>query len=126
MHRQDAALWKQTDWLLVGTNRHDRGVRLFLHHVIDLGISEEEHHTRLHHVLEDEVLVVVADFKDVLHYEIVEGCLPLDGAIECTLEIVDFFLPDFGIEDFLVDLASQTGWNTTLGVLDQERLIFFL
>ena len=38
-----------------------------LHQIEDLTVTEEEHDTGLHHILEDEVLIIVADFIDVAH-----------------------------------------------------------
>ena len=74
---QQASLWEDAARLLVCTLCNDGSVRTLLHQVEHLSIAEEEHDTGLHHVLEDEVLVIVADFIDVAHDEVIEGRLPL-------------------------------------------------
>ena len=46
-------------------------MRLDLHHIKYLAVSEEKHDTSLHHVLEDEVLVIVANLVDVTHDKVI-------------------------------------------------------
>ena len=46
-------------------------------HVPDLSISEEELDTRLHHVLKDEVLIIVARLENIRIDEVIERCFPL-------------------------------------------------
>lgn len=57
--------WVQTEQLVVGPVSHDRIVRLAFEHIVDLAIAEEKHYAGLHLVLENKVLVVVANLNDV-------------------------------------------------------------
>ena len=64
---KDASLGENTARALICTLGDDGRVRLKFHQVENLAITEEEHDTGLHHVLEDEVFIVVANLIDVTH-----------------------------------------------------------
>ena len=98
-------------------------MRLDLHHIKYLAVSEEKHDTSLHHVLEDEVLVIVANLVDVAHDEVIQRCLPSSGKLICLLVVVDFLLSNLSIEYLFVHAGSETRWYTSLRILDEERLI---
>ena len=96
---------------------------LHLHHIKYLTVSEEEHDACLHHVLEDEVLVIVANLVDVAHDEIIQSCLPSCSEFICLLVVVDLLLSDLSIEYLFVHAGAKTRWYTSLCILDEERLI---
>ena len=98
-------------------------MRLDLHHIKYLAVSEEKHDTRLHHVLEDEVLIIVANLVDVAHDEVIQSCLPSGSEFICLLVVVDFLLSYLGIEYLFVHAGSETRWYTSLRILDEEGLI---
>ena len=96
---------------------------LDLHHIKYLAISEEKHDARLHHVLEDEVLIIVANLVDIAHDEVIQSCLPPCSEFICLLVVVDFLLCNFSIEYLFVHARSETRWYTSLCILDEEGLI---
>ena len=98
-------------------------MRLNLHHIENLSISEEKHDTSLHHVLEDKVFVIVANFVDVAHDKIIQSCLPSSSEFICLLVVVDLLLSYFSVEYLLVHAGSETRWYTSLRILDEEGLI---
>ena len=100
-------------------------MRLRLHQVEHLTVTVEEHQARLHHVLEDKVLIVVASFIDVAHDEVVEGGLPSGSLVIRLRIIVNLLLRDLGVEDLFVHAAAQVGWDAALCILHQERLVVF-
>ena len=109
--------------LVVGAHSHDWGVRLDFEHVKHLTVTIEEHDASLKHVLKDEVLVIIADFNDIALDEIVERSLPLGRRLVGLCVVVDLFLSDFSVQDFLVHARAQTVRDTSLGVLNEEWLI---
>ncbi len=122
---QDTSLWENTDGAFVHICGDDWGMRLLFHKVENLAVTEEEHHTRLHHILEDEILVIVADLADIAHDKVIEGSLPSGSQLICLSIVVDLLLSHLGVEDFTVHASSKAGRNTALGVLDQKWLIVF-
>ena len=98
-------------------------MRLHLHHIKYLTVSEEEHDACLHHVLEDEVLVIVANLVDVAHDEVIQSCLPSCSEFICLLVVVDFLLSNLSVEYLFVHAGSETRWYTSLCILDEEGLI---
>ena len=101
-------------------------MRLQLHEIEDLSVAIEKHDAGLHHVLEDKVLVIVADLVNVAHHKVIESSLPLGSQFISLSIIVNFFLGDLSIQDLLIHASSQTRWDSTLRILDQERLVVFL
>lgn len=87
--------------------------------------SEEHHHARFHCLLKDEVLVVVAEVEDVRLDDVVQTQFPLVQRVLQLVEVVLLFLGDVCVEDLLVDPCSQSGRNSSLGILHQERLVVF-
>jgi hypothetical protein len=75
--------WNDTVWWISANNplraagADDGGMRLALHLVKDLPISEEKHDTVLDHILENEVFIVVTLDEHVGEYDIIDCCLPL-------------------------------------------------
>lgn len=120
-----ASLWEHTYRLIVGALSHDWLMRFRLHQVENLAVTVEEHQARLHHVLKDEVLVIVTGFIDVAHDEVVEGCLPSGGQVIRLRVVVDLFLSDFGVEDFFVHASAEVRGNAALCILNEERLVVF-
>ena len=124
--------WEQTclrehsTWLLVDSLCDNRRMRLQLHEIEDLSVAVEKHDACLHHVLEDKVLVIVADLVNVAHHKVIESSLPLGSQFISLSIIVNFFLGDLSIQDLLIHASSQTRWDSTLRILDQERLVVFL
>jgi hypothetical protein len=51
-------------------------VRLCCKHIVDLSVTEEKHHTLLHNVLEDKVLIIVANLDDIWQDEVIDAQLP--------------------------------------------------
>ena len=70
---------------------------LQLHHIEDLAVTEEKHDTSLHHVLEDEVFVIVADLIDVAHHEIIQSRLPPGCKLVGLRIVINLFLSDLGV-----------------------------
>ena len=123
---EDAALWEEANGLLILADSHDGCVGLLLHEVVHLPVSVEEHHACLHHVLEDEEFVVVADFTNIAHYEVIEDCFPLCSHFMSLGEIVNLLLCHISVQDLLVHACSEIRRNTTLCILHQEGLVFLL
>lgn len=124
-HRDNSARRVSTDDALLRVEAEHRCVRLGSHEVKNLPVSIEEEHAELHHVLEDEVLVVVALLQNVRVDDIVDSQLPLAQLIIEALEVVDFLLRDVSVQDLLVDAAPQRRRNASLSVLHEVRLIVF-
>ena len=99
---------------------------LRLHHVQYLPVSEEEHNALFDHVLEDEVLVVVALDHDVGVDDVVDGLLPLGELIVEIGEVVDLFLGDVCVQNLLVHTTPQRWRDASLGVLNQIGLVLLL
>lgn len=123
---EHTSLREDADVFLVRTLGNDRCVGFKFHKVKHLAIAEEEHDTSLHHILENEIFVIVADLVDVTHDEVIEGCLPLGGEFIGLRVVVNLLLSDFSVEDFLVHASTKMGWDTALGVLDEEGLVVLL
>ena len=65
LHRQNSTLWEKSARLFICANCHNWNMRLEFKHVECLSVTEEEMHTAFQLVLEDKVLVVVADLNDI-------------------------------------------------------------
>ena len=59
---------EKANGFIAWSNYCDRSVRLAFEHVPDLAVSEEELDARLHHVLEDEILVIITGLEDIRIY----------------------------------------------------------
>ena len=105
--RDHSTSWEQSHGLVVGPVRNQRVVRLGFKHIVDLAISEEEHYALLHYVLEYEVLVVVADFDDIRHDEVVEHGLPASVILLQLRKVVHLLLCDVCVQDLSVHARSQ-------------------
>ena len=81
-------------------------MRLRFHEIVHLSVAVEEHHAGFHHVLEDEVLVIVANLVDVAHDKVIQSCLPSSSEFICLLVVVDLLLCDFSIEYLFVHARS--------------------
>ena len=123
---EDTSLREDTDGTLVRALGNDRRMGLQFHKVEHLTITEEEHDTGFHHILEDEIFVIVADLYDVTHDKVIKSGLPLGSEFIGLRVIVDLLLGDFSIEDFLVHTGTEMGRNSTLSVLDEEGLVVLL
>lgn len=88
------------------------------HQIENLAVAVEEHHARLQHFLKDEVLIIVADLKDVAHDQVVNGCLPSGCQFIRLAIVVNFLLGDFSVEDFLVHAGAKIRRDSTLSKLD--------
>ena len=51
-------------------------IRLCCKHIVDLSVTEEKHHTLLHDVLEDKVLIIVANLNHIRKDEVVDTQFP--------------------------------------------------
>ena len=70
--------WREeADRLVRRANNGDGGMRFTFENVPDLSVSEEELHARFHHILEDEILVIIARFKDISVDQVIQCCFPL-------------------------------------------------
>jgi len=118
LHGQDTAGWEQADGFVGRADYGDRGVWFAFEHIPDLPISKEELHTTLHHVLEDKVLIIITRLENIRIDQIIQRRFPLRGSLLGLLEIIEFFLAYFCVEDLLVDAGSKTGRDTTLCILD--------
>ena len=67
-----------------------------------MSVSVEEHDTHFHHVLEDEVFVIVAALKNVTHDKVIENSFPLGSYFVSLSKVINLFLSDFSVEDLLV------------------------
>jgi hypothetical protein len=65
LHWNDTTRWVYPDWFVVGAQCDKWCVRFGTERIKDLAISKEKHDTRLHNILENEVLVVIANFDNV-------------------------------------------------------------
>ena len=123
---ENTALWEQSDWFVTLPDGHYGNVWLRFHQVVDLSVSVEEHDTGFHHVLEDEVLVIVTAFENVTHDQVIEDRFPLGSYFVSLSKVVDLLLSDLCIENLLVHAGSKIGGNSTLCILDKERLILLV
>lgn len=123
--RHDARLGEQTYRSVIGIRRNDWSMRLLFDEVENLTIAVEEHHASLHHVLEDEILVVVADLKDVARNQVIDGRLPPGSCFVRLCIVVDFLLCDLGVEDLFVHARAQMWRDAALSILHEERLVVF-
>ena len=57
--------WICTDDFLLAVCAEHRGMWLGLHLIQNLSIPKEEHNTILNHILEDEILVIIAHNEDI-------------------------------------------------------------
>ena len=103
----------------------DWRVGLGLEVVEDLTVAEEGRQTRVHHVLEDEVLVVVAELQNVCFQQIVQRQFPLGTTLYQLIVVVDVLLVDISVEYLSIDLVPECGRHSSLSVLHQERLVVF-
>lgn len=55
---------------------NERCIRFNRKVIEDLTVTEKKHHTRLHNVLEDEILIIVADLDNIGEDEIIKTELP--------------------------------------------------
>ena len=101
-------------------------MRFALHEIVNLSVSEEEHHASLHHILEDEEFVIVADFANVTHYEIIEDCFPLGSHFMSLSEVVYFLLCDICVQNLLVHASSEIRRDTTFRILYKKWLVILL
>jgi len=69
----DSTRWEGIRAFFGGSIYCDRSVRLLLHQIQNLLISEEHDYALLDHVLEDEVLIVIAHLDDVRVDNVVDG-----------------------------------------------------
>ena len=95
------------------------------HEIENLAVTVKEHHALLQHFLKDEVLVIVADLKDVAHDQVVDRCLPSGSQLVRLTKVVDFFLGDFSVQDLLVHAGAKIRRDSTLSKLDKEWLVIF-
>lgn len=81
-------------------------------------VAVEEIETGLHHVLENEVLVVVALVDDIRVDDVVDGRLPLLKLVCQLRKVVYLFLSDVCVKYFLVDSAPERRWDASLRILN--------
>ena len=91
-----------------------------------MAITEKELHTLFHHFLEDEVLIVITNFKDISVDQVIKCSLPFRCCLRGLLKVVNFLLTYISVQNFLVDSSTETGRNTTFSVLDKERLVILV
>jgi hypothetical protein len=75
--------------------------------------------------LENKVFVIVANFLHVGKNKIVENAFPLLVIFVMLNEVIHFFLSYISIENFLVNSIAESGRHTSLGKLNQVRLVVF-
>lgn len=126
LDRYDSIRWVGTHNLVRSTHTKHRRIRLGLHKVQHLSVSEEEEHALLNHILKDEVLVIIALDHDVRVDQVVDRRLKFVELVLKIGEVVDVFLGDVCVQDFLVDSTSQCGRDSSLSVLDEIWLIVLL
>ena len=79
------------DSVVTGSAQH-RSIRLRLHHVQDLSVSEESQTDVLDHVLENEVFVIVAHRNQIGKHVVVNGSFPFLHLVGQLSQIVDLLL----------------------------------
>ena len=94
---QEAGLREYANWTIIRSLGYYGCMGLQLHHIEDLAVTEEKHDTSLHHVLEDEVFVVVANLIDVAHHEIIQSRLPPGCKLVGLRIVINLFLSDLGV-----------------------------
>ena len=63
-------------------------MRFTLQKLPHLPVTEEELNALLHHLLEYEVLVIVADLKNVCVDEVIKSSFPFRGCLGSLLEVI--------------------------------------
>ena len=91
----------------------------------DLSISKKGEDHLFNDVLEDKVLVIVAEFDDISLEKVVQGELPLIERLSQLSVVVDFLLGDICVEDLAINAVSERRGDTSLGVLDKKGLVIF-
>jgi hypothetical protein len=63
--RKETAWREEADGLLVRSNSNDGSMGFTFEKVPHLAIAEKELNALLHHLLEDKVLIIITDFKNI-------------------------------------------------------------
>ena len=126
LHRQHTTWREEPDRSVVRAYCGYRRIRFALQLVPDLFVTEEKVDARFHHVLENEIFVIIAGLENIGVDKVIEGGFPFRSHFCCLSVIVKVFLTNFGIQDLLVYPCSQRGWHSPLGELYQEGLVVFL
>ena len=87
----------------MGTDRYEGSVGFGCQVIKHLSVSEEQHHTLLHDVLENEELIIIADLDNVRADQVIQDQLPALVIVRQRTEVVHLFLRDVRIQDLLVD-----------------------
>ena len=74
---KESSWWVSTHYPVCASDAHYRSMRPAFNHFHDLPISEEGEYGLLNDILEDEVLVIVAELNNICLQEVVQGKFPL-------------------------------------------------
>ena len=106
MAGEEATRREESDRLFVRSDSHDGSMGLALEEVPDLAVTEEELNPLFHHLLEDKIFVIVADFKNVSVNKVIDGGLPLGSVLTGLLKVVYLLLAYLSVKDLLVDART--------------------
>ena len=114
----DTARRKHTDHFFILIEANDRSVGLRFHEVQHLSIPEETLDALVDSLLEYEVLVVIADLRDVSLDHVIQSHFPTVQAFHQALEMIYLALSYIGVEYSLIYFASDRCWHASLGILN--------
>jgi hypothetical protein len=72
-------------------------MRLWFEQIPDLFVTEEEMNARLHHFLEDKVLIIIANVINISVYQIIDCSFPFWSDFARLHEVVNLFLAYFSV-----------------------------
>ena len=98
-------------------------MRSAFNHFHDLPISEEGEYGLLNDILEDEVLVIVAELNNICLQEVVQGKFPLVKGLCQLCIVINLLLGDICVQDLLIDAVTKGGRDSSLSVLNQKGLV---
>ena len=121
--------WKESSWRVstyypvCASDAHYRSMRPAFNHLHHLPISEKGEDSLLNDILEDKVLVIVAELNDICLQKVVQGKLPLVQRLCQLCIVINLLLGDIRVQDLLIDAVTEGGGDTTLSILNQKGLV---
>lgn len=98
--------WEHAMWFVMWSNHDERSIWFGGQRIKYLSVSEEHHDTRFHDILENEVLIIIANLNHIRQDQIVQNELPPLIILRERTEIIHFLLRNISIQNFPVDSGS--------------------
>jgi hypothetical protein len=94
---KETSRWVSTYYPVCASDAHYRSMWSTFNHLHYLPVSEEGEYGLLNDILEDEVLVIVAELNDICLQKVVQGKLPLVQRLCQLCIVINLFLGDIGV-----------------------------